>query len=440
MKLLNDIMNTIYAENVWRIGMNLKKITSFILGVTMITSLCSCSKDPSQSQNSSLGSGEIIETNHDLDSFDLEKYLAPVWSGNVSYAESAFVRQNEQGKVEPIQLLYDIDEIISVRSFDLKTQYIEGVDYRVTNKKLEIIEGGSIPVLEYSKHHIPVYVNDGLKTQIPASDNSGSAYILSETTKTNPGMSAWSIAVTYKHSSKSVVTIPTDNSSTYIDFLLKLKNGENVKAVFYGDSITYGWAVSKTEEVSREPYCPSYPNLVMDYIENKFGVVVERANHSRSGETTNWAKEYVNYMKVVDENPDIVILAFGMNDAGGMDSETFISNIKGIMRNITTKCKEKWDKDVPFVVVGTMLPNDKVGFNPGSCLLNYHNEYAEVLETLTYNKATFAFANVTQVHNQMLTRKVFQDTTSSNSNHPNDYMHRVYAQVVLRTILGNQYN
>ncbi|MBR4420664.1 MAG: SGNH/GDSL hydrolase family protein, partial [Clostridia bacterium] len=348
--------------------MKFKQFLSLVLGFSTLTLACSCNPKSSSPADSS---DDGVEIDHDLTEFDLQKYLSPVWSGNVSYAESAFVLQNENGKIDPIQLLYDIDEIISVRSYDLKTLYEEGVDYKVTNGKLEILEGGSIPFLEHSKYHLSTYQNDGLQTQIPASDNSGTAYIVAETTKSNPGMSAWSLAVTYKHSSKSVITTPEDNSIVFEEFILKLQNKENVKAVFYGDSITYGWGSSSLAEVSRDPFCPSYPNLVLYYLEDKYDVTIERANHSRSGETTNWAKEYSNYIKVVDENPDIVILAFGMNDGGAINTDTFVANIKGIMRNITNECKSKWNKEVPIVVVGTMIPNDKVGFQPGSCILNY---------------------------------------------------------------------
>jgi hypothetical protein len=37
----------------------------------------------------------------------------------------------------------------------------------------------------------------------------------------------------------------------------------------------------------------------------------------------------------------------------------------------------------------------------------------------------------------MFERKVYQDVAGSNSNHPNDYMHRVYAQTLIRTIFGD---
>ena len=35
----------------------------------------------------------------DVTKFDLEQFLNPVWEGEVSYAEAAFVREAENGKV-----------------------------------------------------------------------------------------------------------------------------------------------------------------------------------------------------------------------------------------------------------------------------------------------------------------------------------------------------
>ena len=55
----------------------------------------------------------------DVTKFDLDKFLCPIWQGEVSYAEAAFVRESEQGGIEPIELLYPIDEIISVRNDDI---------------------------------------------------------------------------------------------------------------------------------------------------------------------------------------------------------------------------------------------------------------------------------------------------------------------------------
>ena len=69
---------------------------------------------------------------YDLTTFELGKYTAPIWEGQVSYAEGVFVKENAEGQTEPIPLLYPIDKIISVRSADLSVKYEEGKDYEVT--------------------------------------------------------------------------------------------------------------------------------------------------------------------------------------------------------------------------------------------------------------------------------------------------------------------
>ena len=59
---------------------------------------------------------------YDVIKFDLEKFLCPIWEGEISYAEAAFVREAENGGIAPIRLLYPIDEIISVRNAALDVE------------------------------------------------------------------------------------------------------------------------------------------------------------------------------------------------------------------------------------------------------------------------------------------------------------------------------
>ena len=121
-----------------------------------------------------------------------------------------------------------------------------------------------------------------------------------------------------------------------------------------------------------------------------------------------------------------------MNDGVVTEARQFVANIRNIVRNIQSRCPE-----TEIVVVTSMLPNDLVGYQQGTSLRNFHESYPEALAEAEEDWEGVAVADVTAVHTQMLTRKKFQDTTSSNTNHPNDYMHRVYAQVVLRTLLGD---
>ena len=209
----------------------------------------------------------------DVTDFDIQKFMYPIWESDTSYAEVAFVRENSDGIVEPIHLLYPIDEIISVRSYNLRTLYEADVDYRVVDGALEIIEGGKIPVLPYDQYYLPSYDPNG-SNQKPASDNSGGAYINTEISSGSQGMSRWMVSVTYRHSTESVVSAPEAKSEKFAKLISKIKNGDNISAVFYGDSITYCWAASGAPMISRYPRCPIYPQLVTKNISQLFGNIV----------------------------------------------------------------------------------------------------------------------------------------------------------------------
>ena len=108
----------------------------------------------------------------DVTKFDLKKFLVPVWDGKISYAEAAFVREAEDGEVKPIKLLYPIEEIISVRSADLQTVYVEGSDYTVQGGELHILRSGDIPVLAYSDYFFDLsdeeHEQNRLSTKFPS--------------------------------------------------------------------------------------------------------------------------------------------------------------------------------------------------------------------------------------------------------------------------------
>ena len=371
----------------------------------------------------------------DVTKFDLEKFLYPVWQGEVSYAEAAFVRESEKGGIEPIELLYPIDEIISVRNAALDTLYTEGVDYTVKDGKLCIIEGGAIPCLSYADYFFALsdeeHAENRLATKFPAANNRGWGYIRAEIGATKPGMSRWTLAVTYKHSAKSIINPPTIKKSVYASLISKLEAGKEIKIVATGDSITDGWSASGKNGVNIPPYCPQYNVLVQNYIESAYGVKVTQKNVGVSGSNTNGGLTKLD--EICGEDPDLVIIAFGMNDGCGIDPETYTKNINTMVATIEEKCA-----DACIVVIGTCLPNDKVAWGPGGgSLLRFHIDYIEHLRAAEKGWKNAAHADVTTVNIEMFGRKVYQDVAGSNSNHPNDYMHRVYAQTVIRTIFGD---
>jgi len=59
-----------------------------------------------------------------LDSYDINVWTAPYWEGNLIYHESVMFVGDDGAP-----LLYTPEHVLSVRSYDLKTEYVEGVDY-----------------------------------------------------------------------------------------------------------------------------------------------------------------------------------------------------------------------------------------------------------------------------------------------------------------------
>jgi lysophospholipase L1-like esterase len=376
---------------------------------------------------------------NDVTEFNLDQYLYPIWEGDISYAEAAFVREDEDGGIAPIKLLYPIDEIISVRSADLKTVYTPGDDYYIDDDgNLQIIPGGKIPVLAYDDYYFPLsqeeHNQNKLGTKLPEAGNFGWGFIRAEIGTNKPGMSQWTVAVTYIHEkdSQSVVNMPASKSAQFANLMTKLEAGQDIKIVSTGDSITDGWSASGSVNIA--PFCPRYNILVEQYIKAAYNVNVTQKNVSVSGSNTNGGVSKLN--DICAENPDLVIIAFGMNDGCSMHPDTYISNINKMVATINEKCP-----NACIVVVGTCLPNPQFAWNPGGeSALKYHIDYIDYLKNAEPNWKKAAHADVTTANIEMYARKVYQDLAGSNSNHPNDFMHRVYAQVIIQTIFGDYLN
>ena len=431
--------------------MTLKRIFCFVLsvvlGVIMCVNLAACSN--TQSTESDNVSATVEDTlaatkkitmatlptedilgKPDVVKYSIQKYMYPIWKSDTSFAETAFVREGADGKVAPISLLYPIKDIVSVRSFDLQTLYTEGVDYRIdSNGDLEILEDGNIPVLAYDNYYFPSYAGEN-SGQIQAADDSGGAYIFSETKNDSKGMSEWALAVTYHHAETKAVTAPVGKSEKFERLISKLENQEEITVAVYGDSISYGWAASG--HVNRAPGCPSYIDLVCKYITQNYGVYAGKTSFAVSGTTSSWGAQRDNLKAVYESQADLIIIAFGMNDGVGTSTEVYVNNINYMVNTIKSRSPESC-----VVVVSSMLPNAEVGYSAGTSLLNYHLDYAEALREAEKGWTNAALADVTAMHVEMLERKAYQDTSSSNVNHPNDYMHRVYAQVIFQTIFGD---
>lgn len=347
------------------------------------------------------------------------KYIIPYWDTDIIYNESVFPLEEADGSIKPISLLFPIKEIISISDAFLKTTFTRGNDYDVDKEgRLVIIPSGKIRRTSF-KEYYPEKPAEG-----SAFEHSDGGYIMFGEANT---FHSRQIAVTYRKNEKALWEgpVPERQGSSFKSFFDKMKSNKPVNILFYGDSITTG--ANSSGMIGAEPFADNWCLMVTNALSEKYGSSnVNYINTAVGGTLSDWglreAKE-----RAADHNPDIAFIGFGMNcGSARMEPETYKANIKGIMAAVRTA-----RPDCKFVLIGTTLPNREVrGFFGNQPL------YIEMLNQIADENGRngVAVADMTSMHAYLLTKKRFFDMTGNNVNHPNDFLARAYAQVILRAL------
>ena len=207
---------------------------------------------------------------------------------------------------------------------------------------------------------------------------------------------------------------------------LKLLSKEKrLNVVFYGDSITTGCNSSGTDLGGNvPPYADAFPVMIQKKLQNIYGATVNVRNVAVGGWATVNGLDAFN-ARVLSEKADLMVLAYGMNDRG-----TPTELYKTMIADMVCRFKD-FNPNGEVVLVAPMLPNVETDWLKNQPL------FAEKLYELEEEYPFVAVADMTQMHWDILaTGKRYRDMTGNNINHPNDFIARVYAQVILKTLLG----
>jgi lysophospholipase L1-like esterase len=140
-------------------------------------------------------------------------------------------------------------------------------------------------------------------------------------------------------------------------------------------------------------------------------------NLAVGGTDTSWGLTQMD--KVVEAKPNLVILAFGMNDSAGRPAKDYQANTKSMIAKIRAKLP-----DAEFILVASMLGNrDWVRLKH-----ELFPQYLDALKELV--EPGVALADMTSIWSGFLELKQDWDQSGNGVNHPNDFGHRVYAQVI----------
>jgi len=218
------------------------------------------------------------------------------------------------------------------------------------------------------------------------------------------------------YSFKSEARWPQQESQ--IEFLRatqqKLARGQTIKIVVFGDSISTGCDATEPSLIFWQRWAEAlrkkYPRAT-----------IEMVNGATGGDTTRQGIERLSE-KVLSQKPDLVLIGFGMNDHNmggwGTPLEQFAENLRTMADRI------RHANGAEIIFYSTFPPNPK--WHASS-----KNMEAYALATARVARdEKCALADVYHNWLAISARKKPEDMLANNINHPNDFGHWIYFQVL----------
>ena len=378
----------------------------------------------------------VDKNGNDLTRYNAEIATVPYWQGDVVYHENVlFVPGRETAK-----LLYPVSEAISVRSYDLFTNYIEGLDYEITaDGLLKRLEGSRIPIF-----------TDPLETDeengFPTADGKYLSFI------NDYDYVKYAISITYEHKTiwpngEGYNPVKTDSAKEKLPRVFeKLENGEEVNIVVFGDSISCGWSSSglnfEKQIYSKEglvgsnvfnvpPYTPPWPEMLKAQLEKSYpNAKINLKILALGGTNSYWgAKTISERLGFLGEDwtTDLMILSFATNDIyKGIKAEEYYTYMQYIIDMF-------WgvSPDAEVLLWSQTLPNLNTTVYP----VEAYSEYQQQLENIADANDGVALVKTTDHFMEVIKSKEAIDCLNTNVNHPNDFTTRLMAHGLIAALL-----
>ena len=382
--------------------------------------------------------------------YNQEVAVTPVWEGNVVYHETVFFSTGR----ETAKLLYPINKVVAVRSYDLAKTYLEGVDYEIAEDgTLKILEGSQIPVYEGSLEstHEGEH-NSGDCNEFPKVDENGNVIDGVDVKFVDDyDYPAYAVNVTYEHSdvwtgdegyNPEAVQSVVDKVPNLIK---KLENGEDVEVVILGDSLSCGRSASGQNyddlyDVSGNmaksylnfpPFTPAWPVMLEQTLKTLYpDANITFKNIAHGGKTAKWGSDEIltrlGYLERdygwTYETPDLLILAYGGNDmTAGYTAEQF----KGYMQSIITQYRGyKQDENAEVLLWTETRHHTQVAQHSKANHEAYRNAYYQLVEENGY----VGVVDTLNVFNEVVQSKLETDLYNDCVIHVNDFATRIIVQ------------
>lgn len=405
-------------------------------------SLAGC--DAGNSSSSEFNYNELPYYTANIDdltySYTDEERVRPFWQGNVMYNETVMFFENGNNTAKATTMFKPL-KILGVYDWSLKRQYIEGVDYTVSEDgSLVCTENSAIPTFNedwcfgknipdrYEKIDTTAVIGNKYCLMPGADMSTGNAVDLIYT----EGALIYEryVHVTYAYDPAS---FDYEKVNSYANELFgleeKLKAGEDINMVVFGDSVSEGCSTSGHWQ--RDPGCPFYGGLVKNELERLYNSNITLTNMSLGGMTSKWGVGIdtsngggYNLTKLRELAPDFLVIGFGGNDVHSVPATDFVTNIETIVetaRGVNPDCQ---------IVFLNFYPINEYFVNRSK-----QEILTQTYKEFSYNYAGATFVDMYTTGIEVLKTKKHIEITANNLNHPNDFFHRIIAMNILSAIV-----
>lgn len=375
----------------------MKKIGYLLLIVPFVIG---CKDKENTTSSLPVGFTDFVD-NYEYAYGDDEKYQT-FWDTNVIYNEPVTLVENEDGTISS-NLLYTPSRIIRVQNYTLEAEYdptcyeIRGNTFILKNKsKMPYLTRDNVTLKE-----LPIGVDT-----LGAGDR---AILFTETTQ----LLQYQTMVSYTTGEPFIGSKPVKKGEELPLLQKKIKNKQFLNMVVYGDSVYVGASSSAFHNIP--PYVDTLPNGFKNQLIRKYGMEVEMTNMSEGGRGIVWALDNVE-TRVNTYNPDLVIVAFGVNDS--LSQAVY----KAKMENLVKKIKDH-DSDTEIILISPEVPT-------GPSYV-HQIQYLPVLEEIASDNSGVSCLDFTTYSGDLLERKSSFELYSNNTNHPDDFLVRGFTSLFL---------
>ena len=341
----------------------------------------------------------------------------PFWRSGRMHRESLLFIEPAPGKPATCSLLLTPVGPLSLESATGEAEYVEDVDYTFDRASglLTRTAGSRIPAMTVAELH-PSLDPDGSGFMHVLGDPS--AFLMVDESGVFHRRQA---AASYTFDSAQWTGYTPQFAGASLPRTLdRLRRREPVTVCLVGDSISEGYNASGF--VGAPPHQPPYGTLVAAALEREHGSPVTLRNFATAGWTSDDGLGAAG--DVAAGQPHLVVVAFGMNDAGYAEPADYAANILAIVEEIRRAAPH-----AEFVLASSMLPNPEWHYPLMQRFAGYRDALADLCGP------GVALADVTALWADVMVRKSPYDLTGNGINHPNDFGHRLYAQTILSLLV-----